>query len=104
MINHQKKRQVQKRRDTQCNVIKFKTFGSTVNDTVDMAASNIDFRMEFKPLEPVALADTYWELLDGFKDLFSRRMGLITLRTLENHHGLSGGIDETRPILCAPLR
>ena len=42
------------------NVARLEVFGSAANDEFDVARSDVDFLVEFKPLEPAPLADAYF--------------------------------------------
>ena len=47
-------------------------------------ASDLDFLVEFEPLEPGDRADPYFGLLHGLEDLFARKIDLVTIQAIRN--------------------
>ena len=59
-------------------------FGSAVDGSFDVDDSDVDFLVEFLPMEPGDLAAAYFGLLEGLEALFERRIDLVTYRSIEN--------------------
>ncbi len=60
-------------------------FGSAVvEDRFDPARSDLDFVVEFEPMDPVDHARAYFGLLAALQDLFSREIDLIEIKAVTN--------------------
>ena len=59
-------------------------FGSAATGRFDSARSDLDFLVEFEPLEPAVYADTYFGLREGLIALFGRSVDLVTEASLTN--------------------
>jgi hypothetical protein len=59
-------------------------FGSAARVDFDAATSDLDFLVEFQPMEPGDLAAAYFGLLEGLEQLFARRVDLVVSRAIEN--------------------
>jgi hypothetical protein len=59
-------------------------FGSVVGDGFDPARSDLDFLVQFEPLEPASYADAYFGLLEALGALYGRPVDLATEAALEN--------------------
>lgn len=82
------------------NVASLEVFGSAANDEFDVARSDVDFLVEFKPLEPGPLADAYFGLLAELGRLFNRKVDLVTPKAIKNPYFLRA-VNETRRMLYA---
>jgi hypothetical protein len=67
-----------------CGVRRLDLFGSAATGRFDQAASDMDFLVEFEPLEPVAYADAYFRLREGLQSLFGREVDLVTHASVTN--------------------
>lgn len=81
-------------------VARLEVFGSAANGGFDPARSDVDFLVEFKSLEPGALADAYFGLLASLRDLLNRNVDLLTPKSVTNPF-LRRSIDESRRMLYA---
>ncbi len=59
-------------------------FGSAVRGDFDPESSDLDFVVEFGPLEPGAHKDAYFGLLEDLGRLFSRGVDLVELEAVKN--------------------
>jgi len=82
------------------HVAKLEVFGSAANGPFDEARSDVDFLVEFKPLEPGPLADAYFGLLAELSDLLNRKVDLITPKAIRNPYFLRA-VNQSRRMLYA---
>jgi uncharacterized protein len=75
-------------------------FGSAAAGTFDPMCSDVDFLVEFLPLEPGQLFDFFFDLKDDLQVLFGRRVDLVLPRALRNPHLLKS-VDQSRRVLYA---
>src|SRR5262245_21544025 len=59
-------------------------FGSAAEARFDPARSDLDFLVEFEPLEPADYADAWFALREELERLFCRRVDLVTRASLGN--------------------
>ncbi len=62
--------------------------------------SDLDFLVEFLPLEPGTHADAYFGLLGALEDLFRRPVDLVMTRAITNPYFLQSA-NQTRTVLYA---
>ena len=73
----------------QYRVRRLELFGSAVSDDrFDGDASDMDFLVEFLPLEPGQRADAYFGLLEALEALFQRPVDLVVARAVKNPYFL----------------
>jgi len=82
------------------NVARLVVFGSAADGSFDPARSDVDFLVEFQPLDPGPLADAYFGLLAELQRIFQRRVDLVTPKAIRNPYFLRG-VNETRRLLYA---
>jgi hypothetical protein len=82
------------------NVARLEVFGSAANGDFDESRSDVDFLVEFRPLEPAGLADAYFGLLAELERLFRRKVDLVTPKAIKNPYFLRA-VNESRRILYA---
>ena len=83
------------------NVKRLELFGSAVNEqNFDPQKSDIDFLVEFLPLESGHYADSYFGLLETIEGLFNRQIDLVMPRAIKNPYFLQA-IDQNREVLYA---
>ncbi len=83
----------------QYNVKRLEIFGSAVTGEFD-TGSDIDFLVEFGPLEEGHHADTYFGLLDAIKGILDRNVDLVMSSAIKNPYFLEG-IENKREVLYA---
>jgi len=82
------------------NVARLEVFGSAAVGTFDPAHSDVDFLVEFLPLDPGPLADAYFGLLAELEGIFQRKVDLVTRKAIRNPYFLQG-VNETRRVFYA---
>ena len=81
-------------------VRRLELFGSAAGDAFRPEASDIDFLVEFLPLEQGEFADAYFGLLDALEGLFARRVDLVMAGAVHNSYFLES-IEPTRRAVYA---
>ncbi len=80
----------------QYNVRCLELFGSALNeDHFDPQTSDIDFLVEFLPLEPRQHGKSYFGLLEKLQDLFGRNIDLVETKAITNPYLLES-VDQNR--------
>jgi uncharacterized protein len=82
------------------HVGRLELFGSAVTGAFQPAASDLDFLVEFLPLQPGTRADAYFGLLHGMEDLFHRKIDLVMAGAIKNSW-FQRSIDRQRTLLYA---
>jgi len=76
-------------------------FGSALTeDRFDDTNSDMDFLVEFLPLEPSQRADAYFNLLEELQKLFQRPIDLVVTKAIKNPYFLQA-VDQERELLYA---
>jgi len=73
-------------------------FGSAGTGRFDPIHSDLDFIVEFEPVEPVAYADAYFGLREGLISLFGRPVDLVTEASLANPYFRSRVLAERQTV------
>ena len=74
---------------TRFRVQRLEVFGSALTDEgFDQQSSDLDFLVEFMPLEPGEHADAYFGLLEALQDLFGRDIDLVETKAIRNPYFL----------------
>ena len=81
-------------------VQRLELFGSAAGGPFDPQLSDLDFLVEFEKLEQGEVADAYFGLLEGLRDLFHRNIDLVMLSAVKNPYFLQK-IEGTRTLLYA---
>jgi hypothetical protein len=82
------------------HVARLEVFGSAADGQFEEARSDLDFLVEFQPLEPGPLADAYFGLLTELQRLFARKVDLVTPKAIRNPYFLRA-VNQTRRMLYA---
>lgn len=82
------------------SVLRLELFGSGAKGSSDPGRSDLDFLVEFQPLEPGDHADAYFGLLADLQDLFQRRIDLVEVKAVSNPYFLEV-IERDRVVLYA---
>ena len=82
------------------NVQRLELFGSAPDGSFDAQTSDVDFLVEFLPLQPGEHFDAYFGLLEALQDLFGRPVDLVMTRAIKNPYFLRS-VDRTREVLYA---
>ena len=62
--------------------------------------SDLDFLVDFQPVDSMSPADQYFGLLEALEELFGRRVDLLTRRSLRNPYFVNS-VENTRQLLYA---
>jgi predicted nucleotidyltransferase len=65
-------------------VSRLELFGSATNGDFEPSQSDLDFLVEFVPLQPAPKADAYFGLLHDLEDLLQRQIDLVTVEAVKN--------------------
>lgn len=83
------------------HVGKLELFGSALGmDRFDIEKSDIDFLVEFQPMEASAHAKAYFGLLEALMNLFGRNVDLVETKAIKNPY-LLNSINQSRQVLYA---
>jgi uncharacterized protein len=82
-------------------VRRLELFGSAASDAFDADRSDLDFLVEFEPLEQGQYADCYFGLLEALEDAFGHRVDLVMTRSIKNRYFLAGIADCRRLLYAA---
>jgi len=83
----------------QYQVQSLEVFGSAVTGNLH-EDSDLDFLVEFRTVDSMTLADQYFGLLEALENLFSRKVDLLTRRSLRNPYFVDS-VEKTRQLLYA---
>ena len=75
-------------------------FGSALTNRFDPRTSDLDFLVEFLPLQPGEYADAYFGLLEALRELFQRDVDLVMTGAIRNRYFLES-INRSRTVLYA---
>ena len=90
-----------KRLCKQYRVKRFEVFGSALTgEGFDPENSDLDFLVEFLPLQPGEHADAYFGLLEALQDLFRRSIDLVETKAIRNPYFLES-INQNRKEIYA---
>jgi hypothetical protein len=81
-------------------VRRLELFGSATGEDFDSETSDLDFLVEFQPLQPGEYADAYFGLLEGLHQLFGRPVDLVMPRAVKNPYFLEA-MNQSRTLLYA---
>ena len=82
------------------HVSKLEVFGSATTADFDPAKSDLDFLVEFLPLQAGQLFASYCDLYRDLRKLFNRKIDLLTRESIKNPY-LSESIDQQRQTVYA---
>ena len=82
------------------HVRRLEIFGSASGSTFDVAASDLDFLVEFHDVPEGERANCYFGLLEGLEALFDRSIDLVEVKAIDNPYFLAA-IERTRKVLYA---
>jgi len=68
------------------HVQKLELFGSAVTNNFDPEKSDLDFLVQFQPLNQGELFAYYFDLLNDLRNLFGLKIDLITSESVNNPH------------------
>jgi predicted nucleotidyltransferase len=75
-------------------------FGSMATGQDRPGESDVDFLVEFEPLGPGMMYETYFGLLEGLEALFGRHVDLVDASAIKNPY-FRESVDESKKLLYA---
>ena len=84
----------------QYHIKKLEVFGSVTRDDFDAEKSDIDFLVEFNPMDSASYADNYFNLHSALQQLFETSVELVVASTIKNPYFLES-IEADRSFLYA---
>jgi uncharacterized protein len=81
-------------------VIRLDVFGSALRDDFRPGESDVDLLVEFAPMEPRALADAYFGMLDALRELLGGEVDLVMADAVTNPY-IAREIERTKQALYA---
>jgi predicted nucleotidyltransferase len=81
-------------------VVRLDVFGSTLRDDFRPGESDLDLLVVFGPMEPFALADAYFDLLDELRSLLGVKVDLVMADAIRNRY-IASEIERTKQLLYA---
>jgi predicted nucleotidyltransferase len=84
------------------DVRRLEVFGSAARGTFDPETSDLDFIVEFDDWENIERADRYFDLADSLAVLFSKKVDLLTSRSIRKPR-LKANIEKEKEVVYAVL-
>ncbi len=81
-------------------VSRLDVFGSALRDDFQPGESDLDFLVEFAPMDPYERADAYFGLLDELRSLFRVEVDLVVAGAVKNRF-IAADIERTKQVLYA---
>lgn len=81
-------------------VARLEAFGSVMREDFNPNESDLDFLVEFLPMEPYARVDAYFGLLDELRALLERDIDLVMVGAVKNQY-IAHNIERTKQLLYA---
>jgi predicted nucleotidyltransferase len=81
-------------------VKRLELFGSAADGSFDPLRSDLDFLVDYLPLEPDQHAQAYFGLLHGLEDLFHLKIDLVIERAIRNPY-FREGVQKSRQVIYA---
>jgi len=81
-------------------VARLDVFGSALRDDFRPGESDLDLLVEFGPMDPHALADAYFGLLDGLRELLGPKVDLVMADAVKNRY-IAREIERTKQLFYA---
>jgi len=75
-------------------------FGSAVNGEFKEDSSDLDFLVNFQPMDPFTYVDAFLDFADALEALFNRQVDLVIERAIKNPY-FKEELDETKVKLYA---
>jgi len=81
-------------------VARLDIFGSALRDDFRPGESDLDLLVEFAPMDPHALADAYFGLLDSLRELLGPKIDLVMADAVKNRY-IAREIERTKQLFYA---
>lgn len=82
------------------HVRRLDVFGSAARGDFDPARSDLDFLVEFAPLQPGPYVDAFFGLKEGLEQLFGRTVDLVSAASIHNSY-FRQNVEESKALLYA---
>lgn len=82
------------------HVRRLDVFGSAARGDFDPARSDLDFLVEFGPLQPGPYVDAFFGLKEGLEQLFGRPVDLVSAASIHNSY-FRQNVEESKALLYA---
>jgi predicted nucleotidyltransferase len=82
------------------HVRRLDVFGSATRGDFDPARSDLDFLVEFQPLQPGPYVDAFFGLKEGLEQLFGRSVDLVSAGSIRNPY-FRQSVERTKALLYA---
>lgn len=83
------------------HVHRLDVFGSAAGADFDLAHSDLDFLVEFRPLMPKEHFEAYFGLVEALEELFQRPVDLVELGALQNPYFIQRVHESRTPLYAA---
>ncbi|MGB4780712.1 nucleotidyltransferase family protein, partial [Candidatus Methylomirabilis sp.] len=74
--------------------------GSALRDDFRLGESDVDLLVEFRPMDPFALVDAYFGLLDELRELLVTDVDLVMSDAIKNRY-IAANVERTKQALYA---
>lgn len=81
-------------------VARLDAFGSALRDDFRLGESDVDLLVEFRPMDPFALVDAYFGLLDELRELLATDVDLVMSDAIKNRY-IAANVERTKQALYA---
>ena len=81
-------------------VVQLDVFGSALGDDFRPGESDVDLLVEFPAMEPYALAEAYFDMLDDLRELLGVEVDLVMTGAVKNRY-IASDIERTKQPLYA---
>ena len=82
------------------SVARLDAFGSALRDDFRLGESDVDLLVEFRPMDPFALVDAYFGLLDELRELLATDVDLVMSDAIKNRY-IAANVERTKQALYA---
>lgn len=82
------------------HILRLELFGSALRSTFDSERSDLDFLVEFEPLQPGDYATAFFGFKESLERLFGRQVDLVVASAIRNPY-FRQSVDETKALLYA---
>jgi predicted nucleotidyltransferase len=81
-------------------VVRLFAFGSVLREDFRAGESDVDLLVEFGPMDPFALVDTYFAMLNALRGLLGTRVDLVMSDAIKNRY-VAAEVERTKEVLYA---
>ncbi len=81
-------------------VARLDAFGSALRDDFRFGESDVDLLVEFRPMDPFALVDAYFGLLDELREILATDVDLVMSDAIKNRY-IAANVERTKQALYA---